>query len=241
MRHPRHPHTPPAPAATQPDASELFSHAQALLQLIEHQLQELERSGGSAAAAAAAAAAAMEGGAAAVTPAALTETLNQLSQATAALERLLAGGALREGTWRARVEHLAAEALGARRAVERFLRQTHAARLEARDRGLLFGGAAQRSEAVAVDSSLRERAALLSSHAMLDEVAGAASNVMGALREQRGVLKGAHRRVLDVAASLGVSNSLMKIIERRTVGDRVLVYGGSAFILLLLVAVWWFR
>jgi Golgi SNAP receptor complex protein 2 len=94
---------------------------------------------------------------------------------------------------------------------------------------------------VAVDSSLRERAALLSSHAMLDEVAGAAGSVMGALREQRGVLKGAHRRVLDVAASLGVSNSLMKIIERRTVGDRVLVYGGSAFILLLLLAVWWFR
>jgi Golgi SNAP receptor complex protein 2 len=92
-----------------------------------------------------------------------------------------------------------------------------------------------------VDSFLKERSSLLSSNAMMDEVAQAAESVMGALKDQRTVLKGAHKRVLDIATSLGVSNSLMKIIERRTVGDRVLVYGGSAFIVLLLVAVWWFR
>ena len=126
-------------------------------------------------------------------------------------------------------------------ALIRCVSASHAAREEARDRGLLFGGAAQRAEAVAVDSSLRERASLLGSHAAMDEAAAAAAGVMGALRDQRGVLKGAHRRVLDVAAALGVSNSLMKIIERRTAGDRVLVYGGSAFVLLLILAVWWFR
>jgi Golgi SNAP receptor complex protein 2 len=72
---------------------------------------------------------------------------------------------------------------------------------------------------------------------MMDEVTAAASNVMGALRDQRNVLKGAHKRVLDISSSLGVSNSLLKIIERRTVGDKILVYGGSACILLLLFLV----
>ena len=62
---------------------------------------------------------------------------------------------------------------------------------------------------------------------------------MGALRDQRSVLKGAHRRVLDIASSLGVSSSLMRIIERRTTGDRIIVYGGSLVVLLVLGVAWW--
>ena len=215
------------------DAPSLYAHVQSLQDTLEYQLQSLESGGGGAAS--------LESGQGVVTPAMLTETLNQLCQEVARLERLLEDGSLKDATWRPRVSHLSSEARGQRRAVERYLRATHDARQEERDRGLLFGGAAQRSDAVAADSSLRERTSLLSSHAMLDEVSAAADSVLGALKDQRGVLKGAHKRVLDIAATLGMSNSLMKIIERRTVGDRVLVYGGSAFILLLLLAVWWFR
>lgn len=76
---------------------------------------------------------------------------------------------------------------------------------------------------------------------MMDEVANVAGAVMGSLRDQRSVLKGAHKRVLDIASTLGVSSSLMKIIERRTAGDRILVYGGSAVIVLLILLLWWFR
>ena len=60
------------------------------------------------------------------------------------------------------------------------------------------------------------------------------------MREQRAVLKGAHRRVLDVGASLGLSSTLMRVIERRTTGDRIIVYGGMASVLLLLGLVVWF-
>ncbi len=221
------------PKAPQLGVDALYSGALSLRDKVEYQLQELESAGGSMGS--------LESGGGAVTPAVLTETLNQFCGEVVRLERLLEEGALKEATWRTRIESLAAEARGQRRSVERFLRVTHAAREEARDRGLLFAGAAQRAEAVAVDSFLKERSSLLSSNAMMDEVAQAAESVMGALKDQRTVLKGAHKRVLDIATSLGVSNSLMKIIERRTVGDRVLVYGGSAFIVLLLVAVWWFR
>ena len=98
-----------------------------------------------------------------------------------------------------------------------------------------------RADAVAVDAFVSERASLVSSHAMMDEVANVAGAVMGSLRDQRSVLKGAHKRVLDIASTLGVSSSLMKIIERRTAGDRILVYGGSAVIVLLILLLWWFR
>lgn len=90
-----------------------------------------------------------------------------------------------------------------------------------------------------MDAFLQERASLTASHSMMDDVAAAAASAMGALRGQRGVLKGVHKRVLDMSSVLGASNAVMRLIERRTIGDKVIVYGGSVFIILLLVLVWW--
>jgi Golgi SNAP receptor complex protein 2 len=175
--------------------------------------------------------------------ASLTETLNLLLQEVAALDRALLeadGDPGRREVWRRRAAALSADAFAQRRAVERFFKVTFAARQELRERGLLLGGAAQRAESVAVNAFVQERASLLGSHAAMDGVTAAAAGVMGALREQRGVLKNAHKRVLDIASSLGVSNSIVRIIERRTTGDKILVYGGSLLIALLcLVLFWW--
>jgi Golgi SNAP receptor complex protein 2 len=208
-------------------ADDVHKRARDLVATLEFQLQQLEEGGD----------ADLESGA---TPIGLTENLNLLLQDVSTLERMLEEGGERE-ILRKRAVLLAADAQALRHSVERFLKNNYAFRKEKNERSLLFGGAASRAESVAVDSFLRERTSLTSSHAMLDEVSAAAENVMGALQGQRTTLKVAHKRVLDIASSLGVSNSLMKIIERRTVGDKVLVYGGSAFISLLLLAVWWWK
>lgn len=90
-----------------------------------------------------------------------------------------------------------------------------------------------------MDALLSERSSVTHSSAMVDELGGLADHVLGALRSQRGVMKSAHRKVLDVATSLGVSNTLMRMIERRTAGDRIIVYGGMLVILALLGVVWY--
>ena len=41
-----------------------------------------------------------------------------------------------------------------------------------------------------------------------------------------------------MATTLGVSNSVMRLIERRQFWDKLLVYGGMVFILALLWFVW---
>jgi Golgi SNAP receptor complex protein 2 len=99
----------------------------------------------------------------------------------------------------------------------------------------------QGATAVAADSLLQERASLTRSSAMIDEFTSAAENVLTGLRSQRGVLKGAHRKALDVAANLGLSSTMMRVIERRTTADKILVYGGMAAVMLLLAVVWWVR
>ena len=75
---------------------------------------------------------------------------------------------------------------------------------------------------------------------MVDELSTMADAVMGSLRGQRGTLKSAHRKVLDIASMLGVSNNLMRVIERRTLGDRILVYGGGAVLIALILLLGWY-
>ena len=96
-----------------------------------------------------------------------------------------------------------------------------------------------RTQSIAVNALLAERASVQHSSSAVDELQDLAGQVLGALRGQRGVMKGAHRRVLDVAASLGVSSSLMRMIERRSTGDKIIVYGGMVVVLAVIVLAWW--
>lgn len=93
--------------------------------------------------------------------------------------------------------------------------------------------------AVAVDALLSERSSIASSHTLIDEYTELADNVLGSLRAQRGVMKSAHKKVLDVATTLGISTTLMRVIERRTTGDKILVYGGALVVLMILGIVIW--
>jgi Golgi SNAP receptor complex protein 2 len=61
------------------------------------------------------------------------------------------------------------------------------------------------------------------------------------LMSQRERLKGVQRHVFDMLNYLGVSNSVLKTVERREVLDRIIVFGGMLIVSLLVLAVWWFR
>lgn len=52
------------------------------------------------------------------------------------------------------------------------------------------------------------------------------------------LLQGFHRKALDVANKLGISNSLLRVIERREFGDKMLVYCGMLGTLVFLFIVY---
>lgn len=62
-------------------------------------------------------------------------------------------------------------------------------------------------------------------------------NVLGSLHSQRDTLKGAHRRILDIGNTLGLSNHTMKLIERRIHEDKYVVFGGMAVTTLIIVGI----
>lgn len=58
---------------------------------------------------------------------------------------------------------------------------------------------------------------------------------LSAMAGQRDVLKNAHRKVLDVLNTVGMSDSVLRIAERRIGMDKLIAYGGMLFITLLVV------
>lgn len=64
------------------------------------------------------------------------------------------------------------------------------------------------------------------------------TNVLESLRSQRETLKGAHKRVIDIANTLGLSNATIRLIERRVKQDKFILIGGmliTTFIIAMIV------
>ena len=171
----------------------------------------------------------------------LTRDLNSVFQELARLDRAIADGqgGQRNDYYSKKASSLHKDALIVRSNVERFLSGAFAVRRERAQREQLFGSA---SESVAIDAFLNEKKSLGSSLGMVDELQQAGEGIITSLRQQRGLLKGVHRKALDMTSTLGMSNTLMRMIERRTTGDKILVFGGMAVIVLFLgLVIWVFR
>ena len=171
----------------------------------------------------------------------LTKDLNAVFQELAKLDRAIADGlgGQRNDYYSKKASSLHKDALIVRSNVERFLSGAYAVRREREQREQLFGSA---SESVAIDAFISEKKSLGSSLGMLDELQQAGEGIITSLRQQRGLLKGVHRKALDMTSTLGMSNTLMRMIERRTTGDKILVFGGLGILFLLLgLVIWVFR
>lgn len=143
--------------------------------------------------------------------------------------------------WQKRLSQLQQDGQQLRKTVEQLLRRTYERSRVELDRSELLGTGNGAQQTVVVDALARERESITSSSRLIDDVTGLAGSIADALRGQRGVLKGAHRKVLDVSATLGLSSSLMRVISRRTTADKILVYGGFAVIIVLVLIVYWLR
>eukprot|EP00890_Picochlorum_soloecismus_P001098 jgi/Picsp_1/198/NSC_00197-R1_golgi snap receptor complex member 2 len=67
-------------------------------------------------------------------------------------------------------------------------------------------------------------------------------SVLAAMSQQRDRLKSAHRKVLDVLNTIGLSDSVLRVAERRIAVDKLIAYGGMAAVtLILIVLYWWFK
>ncbi|CAL4242790.1 unnamed protein product, partial [Meganyctiphanes norvegica] len=85
-----------------------------------------------------------------------------------------------------------------------------------------------------VDYGLQHHNKLQDANRNVDEMLDQGYNMLSGLRDQGSTLKGAHKRVLDLANTLGLSNTVMRMIERRSVQDKYILCGGMILILIIL-------
>lgn len=79
---------------------------------------------------------------------------------------------------------------------------------------------------ILIDHSLQHNNSLHNVHRGMDELIGTGTSMLGNLRDQKVTLKGAHKKILDVANTLGLSNTVMRLIEKRTYQDKFVLFGG---------------
>lgn len=62
-------------------------------------------------------------------------------------------------------------------------------------------------------------------------------SILDNLREQKSKLKGAHRRLMDLGNTLGLSNTTIRLIERRVREDKYILFGGMIITLIVITLV----
>ena len=143
--------------------------------------------------------------------------------------------------WKRKVEQIVEDCDQYRVSLDRFKSRETRRNAEQRDRDELM-------QRVTTDDDFRllvgqydaesgARVSLQRSGGMVDDLLVHAGTVLGSLGDQRERLKGAQHRMLDFLNTVGVSSSLLRVIDRRQRMDAMLVYGGmfavSAVLLLL--------
>jgi Golgi SNAP receptor complex protein 2 len=51
-------------------------------------------------------------------------------------------------------------------------------------------------------------------------------------------LKGAHKRMLDIVNKLGLTNTVMRLIEKRTYQDKFILFGGMIVTCVIMFLLW---
>jgi golgi SNAP receptor complex member 2 len=88
-----------------------------------------------------------------------------------------------------------------------------------------------------IDADLQAKERIRRSKQVAEEAYQTGVSALAAMATQRDLLKSAHRKVLDVLNTVGMSDSVLRIAERRISVDKMIAYGGMAVITLVII-VW---
>ncbi|WOK99463.1 hypothetical protein Cni_G08175 [Canna indica] len=146
--------------------------------------------------------------------------------------------------WKRKVEQVAEEADSLKESLDKILLRQQKRVLEAKERAELFERANGDSAHVLriFDDEAQAMQSARNSSMMLEEAYNTGVAVLAKYAEQRDRLKRAQRKALDILNTVGLSNTVLKLIERRHRVDKWIAYTGMVMIVLVVLAfVWWIR
>ncbi|KDP39662.1 hypothetical protein JCGZ_02682 [Jatropha curcas] len=138
--------------------------------------------------------------------------------------------------WKRKVEQVAEEAEALKQSLDRYLLRNQRKMREAQERAELLGRANGESAHVLriFDEEAQAMQSVHNSKRMLEESLSTGSAILSKYSEQRERLKNAQRKALDVLNTVGLSNSVLRLIERRNRVDKWIKYMGMLITLVVL-------
>uniref|UniRef100_A0A6M2DSR1 Putative golgi snap receptor complex member n=1 Tax=Xenopsylla cheopis TaxID=163159 RepID=A0A6M2DSR1_XENCH len=115
--------------------------------------------------------------------------------------------------------------------------QRQQAELSEREQLLSKRFTANPDTSIEIDYSLQHFNSLQNANNSVNDMLMTGNNVLDSLRSQRDTLKGAHKRVIDIANTLGLSNATIRLIERRVKQDKFILIGGMLITTFVIVIV----
>ncbi|KAJ1304837.1 hypothetical protein OPQ81_005971 [Rhizoctonia solani] len=101
-----------------------------------------------------------------------------------------------------------------------------------------FASSAQPTYGLREDHALREHSFIDSTENQLDAFIAQGREVLDNLVDQRNILKGTQRRLLDAANTLGLSRDVIGWIEKRTTQDTIIFVVGAVFTFFCFWLIW---
>jgi Golgi SNAP receptor complex protein 2 len=141
--------------------------------------------------------------------------------------------------WKRKVEQVAEESDALRVALDKFGVRQHRRLVEEATRQELMQRRADGKPSMDLGAEVAARKSVQNSKAVLEEAYQTGVGVLGAMAGQRETLKSAQRKVLDVLNAVGLSDSVLRIAERRIAVDKLIAYGGMVLITGLLFGMYW--
>lgn len=93
---------------------------------------------------------------------------------------------------------------------------------------------AENDTKIAIDYALQHNDALQGADQNIGQMMHTGINALERMKNQRMSLKSVRRRMIDIGNSLGLSNTVMRMIDKRGTQDKWIVYGGIILTLIIM-------
>ncbi|CAH8264973.1 unnamed protein product [Arabidopsis lyrata] len=146
--------------------------------------------------------------------------------------------------WRRKTEQVGEEAEYLNQSLEKYMSRNQRKMLEAKERADLLGRASGEGAHILqiYDEEAQAMNSVKNSKRMLEESFSSGVAILSKYAEQRDRLKSAQRKALDVLNTVGLSNSVLRLIERRNRVDTWIKYAGMiATLVILYLFIRWTR
>jgi len=140
--------------------------------------------------------------------------------------------------WEKRIQQLNKDAEEWTRLLNNQLGQMFRSRQEEERKKALLGNRVHNEQDI--QNLVKERRGIDDSISTIQNVIDSGRSIIGGLDMNNNLVKGAHRKALNVAAQIGVSDALINVMAGRNAQDRCLVLGCSCFTIFVFCTLWYF-